>query len=243
MGDFRPQGGIPNPVPTPPPSQASSPVLFPTYPFDSPKALTLRQEVETMISKGALGRVPDPGPGFYSRLFLVEKASGGWRPVIDLSPFNELIQQTPFKMETASSVLLVRRGDFLASIDLNDAYLRIPVHTSSRKWLRFVSDGTVHQFKVLCFELSTAPQVFTRVFATVSAWADTWAIFEDAFRHPGDNLDTYAFPPFHLVERVVARVRETPNLSMTLVAPLWPEKAWFAELLPLLTQPPLALPL
>ena len=55
---------------------------------------------------------------------------------------------------------------------------------------------------------------------------------------PWDNLDTYAFPPFHLVERVVARVRETPNISMTLVAPLWPEKAWFAELLPLLTQPP-----
>ena len=54
VGGFRPQGGIPNPVPTPAPSLASSPVLFPTYPFDSPKALALRQEVETMISKGAL---------------------------------------------------------------------------------------------------------------------------------------------------------------------------------------------
>ena len=127
-----------------------------------------------MISKGALERVPDPDPGFYSRLFLVEKASGGWRPVIDLSPFNEFVQQTPFKMETTSSVLLsVRRGDFLASIDLKDAYFQIPVHTSSRKWLRFVPDGAVHQFKVLCFGLSTAPQVFTRVFATVSAWALT----------------------------------------------------------------------
>ena len=36
----------------------------------------------------------------------------------------------------------------------------------------------------------------------------------------------------------MARVRETPNLSMTLIAPLWPEKAWFADLLLLLTQPP-----
>ena len=72
---------------------------------------------------------------------------------------------------------------------------------------------------------------------------DPQAFFEDAFRHPWDNLDTYAFPPFQLVERVVARVRETPNLSVTLVAPLWLEKAWFAELLLLLTQPPLALPL
>ena len=31
--------------------------------------------------------------------------------------------------------------------------------------------GTVYQFKALCFGLSTAPQVFTRVFAAVSAWA------------------------------------------------------------------------
>ena len=75
-------------------------------------------------------------------------------------------------METASSVLLsVRKGDFLASIDLKDAYFQMPIHVSSRKWLRFVSNGTVHQFKVLCFGLSTTPQVFTRIFATVSAWA------------------------------------------------------------------------
>ena len=156
----------------PPPPPAYAPVPFPTYPFDSPKALALRQEVETMLLKGALERVFNPGPGFYSRLLLVEKASGGWRPVIDLSPFNEFVQQTPFKMGTASSVLLsVRKGDFLASINLKDAYFQIPVHVSSRKWLRFVSNGTVHQFRVLCFGLSTAPQVFTSVFATVSAWA------------------------------------------------------------------------
>ena len=151
-----------------------------------------------MISKGALERVHDPGPGFYSRLFLVEKASGGWRPVIDLSPFNEFVQQTPFKMETASSVLLsVRKGDFLASVDLKDAYFQIPVHTSSRKRLRFISDGTVHQFKVLCFGLSTALQVFTRVFVTVSAWAhargvrllrylDDWLVLASA--RPGPSV-------------------------------------------------------
>ena len=71
---------------------------------------------------------------------------------------------------------------------------------------------------------------------------DPQGVFEDAFRHPWNDLDTYEFPPFQLVKRVVARVGETPNLSMILVAPLWPEKAWFADLL-LLTQPPLALPL
>ena len=50
-------------------------------------------------------------------------------------------------------------------------YFQIPIHPSSRKLLRFTSEGTVYQFRALCFGLSTAPQVFTRVFAAVSAWA------------------------------------------------------------------------
>ena len=97
--------------------------------------------------------------------------------MMNLSHLNEFVRQIPFKMETVASVLLsVQEGDFLVSINLKDAYFRIPVHQSSRKLLRFVSEGTVYQFKALCFILSTAPQVFTRMFATVSAWAHSHGI-------------------------------------------------------------------
>ena len=155
-----------------PPPLARTPVSFPTYRAGSPRAQALQQEVEAMLAKGALEIARDPGPGFYSRLFLVEKATGGWRPVIDLSHLNDFVQLTSFKMETVALVLLsVKEGDFLASLDLKDAYFQIPIHGSSRKLLRFMSEGTVYQFKALCFGLSTAPQVFTRVFAAVSAWA------------------------------------------------------------------------
>ena len=64
-----------------------------------------------------------------------------------LSHLNEFVQLTRFKMETVASVLLsVREGDFLASLDLKDAYFQIPIHPSSRKLLRFMSEGTVYQF-------------------------------------------------------------------------------------------------
>ena len=93
--------------------------------------------------------------------------------MIDLSHLNDFVQLTSFKMETVASVLLsVREGDFLASLDLKDAYFQIPIHRSSRKLLRFMSEGTVYQFQALCFGLSTAPQVF----AVVSAWAHTHGI-------------------------------------------------------------------
>ena len=102
---------------------------------------------------------------------MVMKASGSWRPVIDLSTLNLRVRKTPFKMETLQSVLLsVRSGDWMVSIDLKDAYLQIPIHPDSRKYLRFVALSQVFQFKALCFGLSTAPQVFTRVMAPVSAF-------------------------------------------------------------------------
>ena len=155
-----------------PPPLSCTPVSFLTYRAGSPRAQALRQEVEVMLAKGALEIARDPGHGFYSRLFLVEKASGGWRPVISLSHLNEFVHLARFEMETVASVLLsVREGDFLASLDLKDPYFQIPIHPSSRKLLRFMSEGTVCQFRALCFGLSTAPQVFTRVFAAVSAWA------------------------------------------------------------------------
>ena len=97
--------------------------------------------------------------------------------MIDLSHQNEFVLQTPIKMETVASVLLsFPEGDFLASIDLKDAYFQIPVHQLSRKLLRFLLGGTVYQFKALCIGLSTAPQVFTQVFAAVSVWAHSHGI-------------------------------------------------------------------
>ena len=46
---------------------------------------------------------------------------------------------------------------------------------------------------------------------------DPQAVFEDAFCHPWDDLDVYAFSPFPRVSRVVARVRESSCLAMTLL--------------------------
>ena len=57
----------------------------------------------------------------------------------------------------------------MISLDLQDAYLQVPVHHDSRRFLRFVVDGKPFQFRVLCFGLTTAPQVFMRIMAPVSA--------------------------------------------------------------------------
>lgn len=55
----------------------------------------------------------DWSPGFYCHLFLVKKATGGWRPVIYLPPLKWFICQTQFKMKLACLVIdSIREGDF-----------------------------------------------------------------------------------------------------------------------------------
>ena len=146
------------------------PIPLPSYSPTSIKGAALEEVTLGLIAKGAVELAPLPSPGFYSRLFVVWKTSGSWRPVIDLSHLNRFVDVSHFQMETIQSVLLsVRQGDWMASIDLKEAYLQVPVHPASRHFLRFMFRGTVYQFKALCFGLSTASQVFTRVMAPVSA--------------------------------------------------------------------------
>ena len=143
---------------------------MPSYSPTSIKGAALEEVTLALVAKGAVELAPLPSPGFYSRLFVVWKTSGSWRPVIDLSHLNRFVDVSHFQMETIQSVLLsVHQGDWMASIDLKEAYLQVPIHPSSRHLLRFVFRDQVYQFKALCFGLSTAPQVFTRVMAPVSA--------------------------------------------------------------------------
>lgn len=153
------------------PALSPVPIPFASYQPGSQKFQVLDQLVSEMLTKCAIELVPSPSPGFYSRLFVVPKASGGWRPVIDLSPLNKFIRKERFTMESPHSVLLsLRQGDWLTSIDLKDAYFHVPIHPSHRRYLRFQWQGATYQFRALCFGLSTAPFLFTRILQPVSAW-------------------------------------------------------------------------
>ena len=153
------------------------PISLPSHHPSSIKGVALGEVTRALVAKSAVELAPLPSLGFYSRLFVVWKTSGSWRPVIDLSILNLYVDVSHFRMETIQSVLLsVRQGDWMASIDLKEAYLQVPVHPDSRRFLRFVAQSNVYQFSALCFGLSTAPQVFSRVMAPVSTILHSWGI-------------------------------------------------------------------
>ena len=128
-------------------------------------AAALDAEVRDLLEKQAVEELHTPvSPGFYGRIFVVPKATGGWRPVLDLSPLNRFLTKVRFKMETAASVrAAIQPNDWATSLDLRDAYFQVLVHPRSRPWLRFTWDGRIFQFRALPFGLSLSPWAFTRV--------------------------------------------------------------------------------
>ena len=78
------------------PHLSKEPIPFSTYAPSSIRVKALEQEVLSLVEKGVVELAPLPSPWFYSRLFVVMKASGSCRPVIDLSTLNLRVLKSPF---------------------------------------------------------------------------------------------------------------------------------------------------
>ena len=135
--------------------------------------LALASCIHSLLNKHAIEKVRNTESlGFYSSLFLVPKPQQKWRPVIDLSRLNQLLRIERFKMETPESIRTsLNTGEWVTSIDVEDAYLHIPIHPRSRKYLRFAHRSQIYQFTSLPFGLAPAPQVFTMIVKEVKLMA------------------------------------------------------------------------
>ncbi|KAK3891347.1 hypothetical protein Pcinc_004790 [Petrolisthes cinctipes] len=64
---------------------------------------------------------------------------------------------------------VLRKGDWLASLDLKDAYWHVPIHPRFRRFLAFQVGTETFQFTRLPFGLSLAPRVFTKLVRVVAS--------------------------------------------------------------------------
>ena len=63
----------------------------------------------------------------------------------------------------------------------------------------------------------------------------------DSHQHSWRNLYGYAFPPFCLIGKVLAKVRKDQSLLL-IVTPAWQTQPWYAALLAMSVQHPIILP-
>ena len=138
----------------------------------------LQAAVQALIEKKAVERVRvQTSLAFFNRLFIVPKPNHKWRPILDLSTLNQFLCVKTFKMETPETIRTsLQQEEWVTSLDFSDAYFHIPIHYTSRKFLRFHFQNQSYQFRALPFGLSTAPMEFTGVVKEVKLMAQSQGI-------------------------------------------------------------------
>lgn len=130
--------------------------------------------INKLIELGAISSCMQSHDQYISKIFLAPKTNGGKRFILNLKSLNKFITNTHFKMEdhrTASK--LIPHGGFLATIDLKEAYLLVPILKYDRKYLRFnfQAPGSetlqTYEFNAMPYGLCVAPRVFTKIMKEV----------------------------------------------------------------------------
>ena len=142
----------------------------PQLSFTEKEEECMQEEIQSMLDKKAISVAGDSSESFFSQMFLVPKKDGRQRPVINLKRLNQSVKSKHFKMEGIHMLKdLLRAGDWMAKIDLKDAYFMIPIAQEDRDFLKFQWRDQTYQFNCLPFGLSSAPWVFTKTTRPVVA--------------------------------------------------------------------------
>lgn len=127
-----------------------------------------KEAINKLLEKGAVSKCMPKYGQFLSPYFLAEKPNGEKRFILNLKKLNEFLVPPHFKLEDKKTVMrILSKDSYLATLDLKDAYLTIPVSKSSRKFLRFKFENNIYEFTCIPFGLCTAPFLFTKLMKPV----------------------------------------------------------------------------
>ena len=102
-----------------------------------------------------------------------------------------------------------------------------------------VVDQLVHKWPAVIDLFATS--LTARLPVYFSPASDPRAGGTDALLQPWDDLQAYASPPIAIIRRVLLKLRSSKNCELTLIAPFWPQRDWFPDLLELLSDVPVTL--
>lgn len=135
-----------------------------TIRFSQEHQLAIDHEIQILLTKGAIQTCAHVSGEFISNIFTRPKKSGELRVILNLKELNKFVSYNHFKMVHLDMVLdMVWQDDFMASIDLEDAYFSVQIHNEYTKFLRFFWRNQLYQFLVLPFGYSGAPRLFTKI--------------------------------------------------------------------------------
>ena len=173
----------------------------------------------------------------YTTALAYLKKQGGTRSAILNQTAQELLRLAELHSVTLLPQFIMRRNNVLA-----DALSR-PNQILSSKWtLKHSVSWQLRKKWPVAIDLF-ATSLNHRCLPYFSPFHDPNSIGTDALLQQWDGWQAYAFPPYALIPAILKKLRSSSGVLLKIIAPYWPQRPWFPELLGLVVDGPVALPL
>ena len=129
--------------------------------LSAPKEAIMKQLIQKMLDAGIIraSRAPNACPAF-----LVSKARGEWRPVVDFRPVNKVTIPERNPLPIIRDLIDKLSGSaFFTTLDVAWGYWHVPLHPNSIEKTSFVTTFGQFEFHFLPMGLRNATSVFQRV--------------------------------------------------------------------------------
>jgi hypothetical protein len=116
--------------------------------FSRSASILVQDEVDQLLTKGAIYEIPLEDSFFVTTIFLVDKKGGSYRPVLNLKPLNIHTAPKHFKMEGMPVVRdSLQENDWMCTVDLSDAFFHVPLHPGTFPF-SFLREARVVEFSI-----------------------------------------------------------------------------------------------
>ena len=132
--------------------------------FNSSECEVIDGEIQNLLKKNMIRPCPNVEGEIISNIFLRPKKDGSHRLILNLKNLNQFAEYKHFKMDSLHTILrLMKKGCYMASLDIKDTYYTIPVDETYQKYLKFRWRTQLYCFTCLPNGLGPCPRRFTKV--------------------------------------------------------------------------------
>ena len=124
----------------------------------------VKVEIKSLLANRVVIPCEHEATEFVSPIFTVPKPDNKIRLILNLKALNSHVAYYHFTMDSIQTVAsMITPNCWMVSIDLKDAYYRVPIHPLYQKYLSFQFLGQLYQYTAFPNGLASCPRKFTKL--------------------------------------------------------------------------------